>query len=201
MATLCMYPQNLKDIHVSITPRDAAGGVIVDRSKTNEDTHMDAQIPEKIRQPLEQRSGMMEYDTHQLNDGSIEFCIQSYTASSETPSRVSLVVEQESERKVIEREMAAERQLMGENLAEENALVKAETSRITAELMRMHRRSKAIAGDASYSMDREASFQQQSIVLNQAVKYWPMFRMFILLVAGYVQVTNVVGYMKKKHIC
>lgn len=193
-----MIRQNLKDIHISITPRDALGGVIVDRKNFPNSSE---QVPEKIREAIEQRSGVMEYETKNLSDGMVEFCVQSYTASAETPSRISLVVEQESEQVVIERQIEQERRELSKSLADENKLVKEETSRITAELIRMHRRSRSIAADSQYSRDREEHFQNQSIALNRAVRYWPIFRMTILLIAGYFQVSNVVGYMKKKHIC
>ena len=43
-------------------------------------------------------------------------------------------------------------------------------------------------------------FQAKSVQLNHAVRYWPIFRIVILLVAGGLQVHSVIGYMKRHHI-
>jgi len=94
-----------------------------------------------------------------------------------------------------------EERIRQEKLDMENKLVKTETSRISSELMRMHRRAKSIAGDAQFSKEREESFFHKSVSLNRAVRYWPMFRLLVLMVGGYLQVSHVVQYMKRRHIC
>jgi hypothetical protein len=82
----------------------------------------------------------------------------------------------------------------------EKQIIETQTSRISGELMRMQRRADSIAGDADFSKEREAKFHDKSVALNKAVRFWPMFRMFILGVGGYLQVTSVISYMKSKHI-
>lgn len=158
-----------------------------------------ASLPKKKREQLETREGSFEYDTGNL-EGSLEICIQSYTATAENPSRVAFSILPQSEEVEIEKLLQAERKLMNERLEVENKIVKEETSRITAELVRMQRRAKTIAGDAQFSKKREEEFHAQSVSLNKAVKYWPMVRMTALLVGGYLQVTHVISFMKSRHI-
>jgi hypothetical protein len=196
-----LTPQNLKDIHLSITPRDAMGGVVMSRRPGGLGEEEERQLPQKIRQPLESESGQIGYYTGHLLGGTIEVCVQSYTATVEMPSRVSLDIHELDDSKAVDEELAEKRRaLTKEQVEAENKLVKEETSRITSELMRMHRRAKSVGGDARYSKDREEAFHNLSVSLNKAVRYWPLFRMAVLLVGGYLQVTHVVSFMKSRHI-
>jgi emp24/gp25L/p24 family/GOLD len=190
--------QNIKDIILTITPRDAMGVVIVPRMLPK---HISAErIPSRHREPFEQRSGSFVYKTGALDGGYLEVCVQSYTASPDSPSRIAWNVLVPNEEKEIERQLQVDQQKYLEQLNVENKLISAETSRITAELVRMHRRAKALADDAQFSKEHEESFRAASVQLHRAVHYWPMIRMFVLLVGGYLQVTNVVRYMKSRHI-
>lgn len=158
-------------------------------------------LPQKVRQSLETQNGQISYFTGRLQGGTIEVCVQSYTATLEMPSRVALYIHELEDAQAVENELAEKRRTLSkEQIEAENKLVKEETSRITSELMRMHRRAKSIGGDAIYSKDREEAFHNISVSLNKAVKYWPMFRMAVLLVGGYFQVTHVVSFMKSRHI-
>lgn len=201
--TLCGFFQNLKDIHISVTPRDAMGGVIINRKPispdaNNEDEH---ELPQKLRQPIESQHGNIAYYTANMIGGTIEICVQSYTATVEMPSRVSLNIHGLDDGKWVDEELAEERRkLSKEQIVTENKLVKEETSRITSELMRMHRRAKSIGGDARYAKDREEVFHNLSVSLNKAVVRWPIFRMLVVVVGGYFQVSHVVRFMKSRHI-
>lgn len=198
-----MWLKNLKDIHISVTPRDAMGGVIINRRpKTADANDQDEhELPQKIRQPVESERGSISYYTANMNGGTIEVCVQSYTATVEMPSRVSLYIHGLDDQKGADEDLAEERRgLSKEQIEAENKLVKEETSRITSELMRMHRRAKSIGGDARYSKDREEAFHNLSVSLNKAVARWPVFRMLVVLVGGYFQVSHVVRFMKSRHI-
>jgi len=186
----------MKDINISITPRDASGGLMTKR------TNPEGNVPVKHREQLDVREGSFFYETLDLDvAGALEVCVQSYTASMETPSRVAISIQPQSEDDDIKRELEQERLLLNQKLESDNKVVKEETSRITAELMRMQRRAKSIAGDALFSKQREESFHNKSISLNKAVKFWPMVRMIVVMIGGYLQVSHVIAYMRSKHIC
>jgi emp24/gp25L/p24 family/GOLD len=155
--------------------------------------------PVKQREQLDEMEGSFKYETGDLQ-GTLEICVQSYTATAENPSRVAFSIQVEPDLVAIARQLAMERNAFEEKLEVENKLVKDETSRVTAELVRMHRRAKTIAGDAQFSKQREEVFHSQSIGLNHAVMYWPIARIVVLLVGGYLQVTHVISYMKSRHI-
>lgn len=160
----------------------------------------DGNLPVKVREQIEKPEGSFTYKSGDL-EGSLEVCIQSYTATAESPSRVALDVKSLVESNDLENLLQRERDLVNKKVESENAIVKEETSRITTELLRMHRRAQGIAADAQYDKKREEDFRKKSITLNRAVRYWPMFRMFVLLVSGYLQISHVVDYMKRRHIC
>jgi emp24/gp25L/p24 family/GOLD len=190
--------QNIKDITLTITPRDLMGVVIVPRTLPK---HIAVErLPARHREPFEKRTGSFVYKTGALEGGYLEVCIQSYTASPDSPSRISWTFVIPNEEKEIERQLQVDQQKYLEQLNVENKLISAETSRITAELVRMHRRAKALADDAQFSKQHEEAFRAASVQLHQAVHYWPMIRMLVLLVGGYLQVTHVVRYMKSRHI-
>jgi len=185
----------MKDINISITPRDASGALLTKRSNPT------GNIPVKHREQLDVKKGIFYYETAQL-DGNLEVCIQSYTASMETPSRVALSVSTHSaDDDDILQQLESERIMLNRKLESENKVIKEETSRITAELMRMQRRAKSIAGDAQFSKKREETFHNQSVSLNKAVKFWPIVRMVVVAIGGYLQVSHVIAYMKSRHIC
>jgi emp24/gp25L/p24 family/GOLD len=188
--------QKMKDIHISVTPRDATGALLTKRNSP------DASIPVKHREQLEVQQGDFIYDTADLDGGNLEICIQSYTASMESPSRVALSVSaQAAADDDVMQQLEQDRVVLNRKLESENRLLKEETSRITAELVRMQRRAKSIAGDAQFSKKREETFHNQSLSLNKAVKIWPIVRMIVVMIGGYLQVSHVIAYMKSRHIC
>jgi hypothetical protein len=186
----------LKDINISVTPRDSTGAIISNRDAEN----ANGNLPVKVREQIENPEGSFTYKSGDL-EGSLEVCIQSYTATAESPSRVAFDVKPLVETDDLEKILEHERNLLNKKVETENEIVKEETSRITTELMRMHRRAQGIAADAQYDKKREEEFRKKSITLNRAVRYWPMFRMFVLLLSGYLQISHVVDYMKRRHIC
>jgi emp24/gp25L/p24 family/GOLD len=159
----------------------------------------DNRFPMKRREQLESPEGSFEYETLEF-DGQLEICVQSYTATADAPSRVAVSIDIKSENEEIAAQLEAELKLLNARLEAENHVVKEETSRITSELIRMQRRALMIASDAQFSKAREEAFHSQSIALNRAVKYWPMIRLAVLLIGGYLQVTHVVNFMKSRHI-
>lgn len=187
---------HLKDINIGITGRDAKGAMISSRQQPG-----GANLPSKAREQLEETTGEIFYETKDLYEGTIEVCIQSYTATTETPSRVGIRLEilNNDSSNTIEK-MQKELEEKSRQLESETTVVKEQSSRITAELMRMHRRAKLVSGDAQYAKNREESFHQASIDLQKAVKFWPMLRILILFVTAYLQVSHVVDFMKKRHI-
>ena len=75
-----------------------------------------------------------------------------------------------------------------------------ETSRITKAISRHKQRVREIASDMAASKDRQASFHESSVALSRGVRRYPIFRIGILLVAGYMQASHVVRYMRSRHI-
>jgi hypothetical protein len=157
-------------------------------------------VPMKHREPLVERSGAFEYYTGNINDGNFELCIQSYTANVEHASRVAVTWDIESDIHEIEASILKERQLLAEQMHIEKKLISTETSRITAELMRIYRRAKALSDDTQYSKQSESEFHAISMKLNQAIKHWYIFRVLVLFLGGYIQVSYIIKYMKSKHL-
>jgi len=156
-------------------------------------SHLNKSGTGKIREQLTERQGVIEFVTGSF-DGLVEICVQSLSASQESPSRVALNITTKVE--PTEKEETPP-PVMDQGQA---MRLRLETNRIGGELTRMEMRTREIMANAEYARDRELSFHEQSISLNKAVRYWPMFRILILVFAGYLQVSHVIQYMKSRHI-
>jgi emp24/gp25L/p24 family/GOLD len=152
---------------------------------------------QKLRQTLEQQRGRIEFLTGDA-DGLIEICPQAYGATRLNPSRISLKVTSQSE---VSDDQKVARKLLNQGPSlEEEFLVKAQGSQISQELQRMEEKVYELISNSESSKEREVDFHNQCVKLNRAVRYWPMFRILILLVAGYMQASHVIRFMKARHI-
>ena len=147
----------------------------------------------KIRHQVTAERGSLEFMTGTVH-GLVDICIQSFEATKVKPSRVAVNVYSRPSDEEPRRAKASVLDGM-----EQGDLLQ-HTSRITTELTNMQRKIREISANAESSKDQEVSFHNMSISLNGAVRFWPQVRIVILLIAGYIQVTSVVRYMKSKHI-
>jgi hypothetical protein len=145
----------------------------------------------RIRHQLDARQGVVEFQTHSRENTPVEICVQSYSSSPVAPARISLHVRRKSDRPGGAADVAAEEDVKKLSLL---------SNIISADLIKFEQRTRELGGNADQARDQEKDFHGISVKLNSAVKYWPIFRMVILLVGGYSQVTHVVRYMKSRHI-
>jgi hypothetical protein len=157
----------------------------------------------KLREDLTETDGKLVFLTGS-QDGHVEICAQAYTATKAAPRRMGWRIttlpasEYEEQQKNLKTKTQKEVELP-KKIADE-MLLKVETSRITTELERFTKRIQDIGNGASQSKDRESAFHLVSVKLSRAIRRWPIFRICILLIAGYLQVSHVVKYMKSRHI-
>lgn len=185
--------QNMKDTSILIFQRDPSGGMNPRMSALGKARNPGSG---RVRHQLEKREGKVEYKTS-ASDGLVEICVQSFQAKPDNPSRISIrVIEPMESPSMYEEDLEdkIERQ------EEEKRKLSMHSSRIAAELDSFQKRMEELAKNADNSKDRELDFHGKSIALNKAVKYWPIFRIVVLVAAGYMQATNVIRYMKSKHI-
>jgi hypothetical protein len=123
----------------------------------------------------------------------VEVCVQSYWASPNVPTRISIDVRRKSE-------SAGRAGGSGGGGEEDVKKLSLLSNIISADLTRFEQRTKELGDNADVARDEEKIFHGQSIKLNRAVKYWPIFRMAVLAIGGYAQVTHVVRWMKSRHI-
>ena len=195
----------MKDVIITITPRDM-NGVMVAPNMMKKKNIPESEIPIKYRHPLEQRKGTFTYYTGALNGGSLEICIQSYTANVENPSRVAIRIENMSDQMEIESALQRERQMLleqqqqvlEEQQLKEQRLVVGESSRISAELMRLYRRARGLNEDAEYTKESEAQFFTNTRSLNKAIRNWYLVRFFVLIITGYLQASYIMKHMKSR---
>ena len=199
--------KNMKDVIITITPRDMMGVMIVPHMMKKKNIP-ESEIPIKYRHPLEQRNGTFTYYTGALQGGSLEICIQSYTANVEHPSRVALRIENMSDQIEMALALETERQLrldqqqqvQTEQQMREQKLLSGESSRITAELMRLYRRAKGLNEDVEYTKESESRFFTTSISLNNTVRNWYLVRILVLIITGYLQASYIMKYMKARNM-
>jgi emp24/gp25L/p24 family/GOLD len=197
----------MKDVIITITPRDMMGVMIVPNMMKKRNIP-ESEIPIKCRHPLEQRNGTFTYYTGALNGGSLEICIQSYTANVEHPSRVALRIENTSDQIEIAMALQKERQILldqqrlvlKEQQMQEQKLLSGESSRISAELMRLYRRAKGLNEDVEYTKESESRFFTASVALNKTVRNWYLVRVSVLLITGYLQASYIMKYMKARNM-
>jgi hypothetical protein len=155
----------------------------------------------KLRVQLDNREGVLEFPTASDGNSVVEICLQSYFATQEDPSRVGLnltvVVPDDSAYEIKEAQMSEEQIAL---IQQSNRVIKSQTSGITQELLRLEKDVINIRKDVGRSSRQAVDFQIKSEKLNNAVYYWPIFRIFVLLLTGYLQVSHVLNYMKKHHI-
>ena len=160
-------------------------------------------LPRKMRHQVEATIGSFEFDLNREHDDYLEICIQSYSASTERPSRVTVDVTGVKSEEEIDMERQLQ-QMQNEHLIKHientNQMVKTQTSRISSELIRMQRRTETIVREIEFSIERENEFRAKSVSLNNAVRYYPMARIIIILMAAIIQIHYIVDYMKSKHI-
>jgi hypothetical protein len=154
---------------------------------------------QKIRHQVQERRGVVEFKTGS-SDGLVDICIQCYMATYRSPSRIELNITSIS---TFDDEMS---QYLGDLTAARDAelrearLIAMQSSVISNELLGMTRKMRDVRSNADEAQEREVGFHNISISLNRAVRYWPMIRIAILLIAGYLQVSHVVRFMRSKHI-
>jgi hypothetical protein len=151
---------------------------------------------QKIQHQIEDTEGFLEFETGKI-DGHVEICVQSLSATKVSPSRVALnitTMAAADENAVVDQPENEPPMVL-----DPTAMYQLHTSHITGEMTRLHSRIREIVSNAEYSRDVEVGFHQQSVSLNKAVRYWPAFRILILIVAGYMQVSYVLTYLKSRH--
>ena len=157
----------------------------------------------KLREDISEKSGRLEFMTGD-RDGFIEICLQAYLATAKDPRRfgiaVSKIALEDYENQKEHAKKDAQKDVEVPANIQTDMLVKVETSRITTELERFTKRIQDISNSAQSSKERESSFHQSSVSLSRAVRRYPIFRICILLVAGYMQASHVVKYMRSRHI-
>jgi hypothetical protein len=151
---------------------------------------------QKIQHQIEDTEGFLEFETGKI-DGHVEICVQSLSATRQSPSRVALNITARAT--ADEHAFVDQPQNEPPLVIDPTALYQLHTSHITGEMTRLHNRIREIVSNAEYSRDVEVGFHQQSVSLNKAVRYWPAFRILILIVAGYLQVSYVLAYLKSRH--
>lgn len=147
----------------------------------------------KHREHLDNKEGTIEFLTGE-NNGQLEICVQSYMATSERPSMISLNINMST---TIDKETKSSFQRI---LPNEETVVLSHSGAISGDLTRLEEKVKQILSLADYSKEYDTVFHNKSVNLNKAVRYWPILRAVILLIGGYLQMSHVVKYMRRKHI-
>jgi hypothetical protein len=151
---------------------------------------------QKIVHQLEDKEGVLQFETGKI-DGHVEICVQSLLATRQSPVRVGLNITAKSAPD--ENAMVDQPQYEPPLVLDPTRMLQFHTGGITDEMTKMHERVRDIVKYAEYSRDAEVGFHAHSLELNKAVRYWPAFRILILIVAGFLQVHYVLSYMKSRH--
>lgn len=191
----------MRDMNIMIMHRHEDLGSSWNPSKV---AKMDTGGTGRLREQLETRRGSLEFLTGKL-DGRLEICVQSLAARTLGASRIQLNIAtshtetEEDKAESLQWQEEEKAQMEADKRKNRTAVVQ-NGGRISSELHQLTRRIRELEDNAEHAKNQETEFQNKSVKLNKSVKYWPMFRMIVLIVGGYMQVGHVVKYMKSKHI-
>jgi len=185
------------DLSISLTQREDNKFGWNDKSRRRSKTTGTG----KLRQLVETETGTLNFYTGNTA-GVLEICIQSYKATPSKPRRVGLSIQQRSATLQEQKQNAPiqkEQEKIPDNVQSDSTLA-VETSHISIELEKMEQKITELVSNSARSKDIEQDFHSKSIYLNKAVRFWPIFRIVVVILAGVVQAHLVVSYMKSRHI-
>ena len=159
----------------------------------------------RIRTQIEEPKGAVHFYNGN-GGGQLEICRQSFKATPAAPRRIALNITQ--------RAATVQEQLKNTPIYDEvkqneekipdkeqgNAILNVESSRISLELGRMEEKLKELASHSELSRDMEQDFHKKQVNLHRAVRYWPMFRIIVVIVAGVAQAIWALNHMKSRHV-
>ena len=152
----------------------------------------------RLRKQITERDGIVEYTTGP-DEGPVEICAQSASASKRVPSRIAIRVFDDAA-EFGGRKHLMQRLALGQVIRSGAEQLTEHSSRLAEELSRLSTHIHQITGSAEYMKEREKTVHDRSLSLQKAVKFWPIFRMFVLIVAAYLQTHYVLSFLKRRHI-
>lgn len=138
------------------------------------------------REQIDTNEGFILFNTGRL-DTPVEVCVQIYSAKQEKPALVALNA------------TVQPLQVTEKDLETQHVMLQGHTSRISSDLRGIQGRLNEIITQADASKKRERDMHDQIVALHTAAGRWPMLRVVIVVIAGYLQITRVVQYMKSRH--
>ena len=183
-----MMGNALKDMTISIFLRN----------QTPNTDHF-AKNPGRVREDISKREGSIEFTSPEDEDGTVEICVSSATASKVRPVRFHINVVT-SEWAQLEAANRVEKNVEVTKLNEQGVEVKQTMTRLERDMATFTRRVKSILDRADVNKDQEVSFHDQSIAMNSAASYWPIIRLVFLFLTGFAQVNHIIRFMKTHHI-
>lgn len=158
-----------------------------------------AQQQDKVTKDLEAKTGSVEYVTKY--DGAVNICVQSLTASSISPTPISLRVSESPSGEESVGEAPPEKKASGEELdSESQRNAKEHFSQMEKTLSGLISKTDMILRQADYAKELEVEFHEQSIAMNRASQWWPIVQLCVLLVTGFTQANHMVQFFRKHHI-
>lgn len=189
----------LKDMNIAVTHREEDTFDMIDNDRPKSKARRPSVTRERIM--LEQKVGQMYFRTSDA-EGPVEICVQSYVASPQEPTRIGLNITSSEEtyqlfQSVVNKDTQGKPEVESSDVGE---MLEVETSGIQRELDRLESLVNTVFKKIQASSKRDQEFKDNVISLNKAVRYWPMFRIFVVIVAGMLQLSHVLHYLKRKHI-
>jgi translation elongation factor EF-G len=145
----------------------------------------------RSRSVIAESRGSIAFTTAPEDEGVLEICVQSLRASEGTPVRFSLDI---SMMPFVPEEIKQEKRKRNDQI------VDGHVSRIESDIKGCERKLQMIMNTGDFLKEKEIGVHSQSISMNNASAYWPMFHVVVLIIAGYVQANHIAKFFKKHHI-
>jgi hypothetical protein len=199
MDVLKKRTKHVKDMNIMMLHRDNTFVTSSDQIKRNQNRGV-----HKVSEQLTSLTGTITFDSRDA-EGVVDVCVQSMSSSAAFPYRYSLQISthatesfnNSSKKKQNRRVSSSSSSSISQNPVE---ALQGHASMIQQDLSRMEYKLHELLNQADHERERQVAFHHKSIALNTAVRYWPIFRIVILCIAGYLQVSHVLRYMRSRHI-
>lgn len=156
----------------------------------------------KVVKDLEQKKGSIIFDSQY--DGKISICIQSLTASSISPTPISIRVYESPDMEGFEITGSGAQATSSENKVELDSQsqrnAKEHFSQMEKTLSSLISKTDMILRQADYAKELEVEFHDQTIAMNKASQWWPIVQLCVLLVTGFTQANHMISFFRKHHI-
>jgi len=157
------------------------------RNRNNRDRKEEVipQGTEYLSESVQQQRGTLKFLSSPSEPGIVEICLQSQPAGTgEKAIRFSLDI---SIKEYVDPDLAKKE--IGKHV-----------SKMEQELRALQTKVKYLIQRGNQDKEEEVGFHDKTITVNKAMRFWPMFHIFVLILVSVFQVNHIIKFFQKKNM-